>query len=126
MQKFLFSSFFLAIFAIRAIATEPLNKLPAIVIDTIYVSSGSLVVEYEVLRSFDQIHLTVQSSREQTSKGVSSPVFLSGNAGKGRTIVPISLKTDEVTSFNVFLSGGKFVNIEELENVFFVNQSFKN
>ena len=51
MKKINFS-ILIALFAIYANATKP-DKLPAVVIDTIYVSSGSLVVEYEVVRPLD-------------------------------------------------------------------------
>ena len=61
MKKFIFTVL-IASFAIHAIATDPNNKLPAIVIDSLYVSSGELIVEYEVLRPFEQIQLCVQSN----------------------------------------------------------------
>ena len=89
MKKLVFS-ILIALFAIRAMATTPMDKLPAIVIDTIYMSSGALVVEYEVLRPFDLISLNVQSSRSMTSRDA-KPVLLSGNTGKGRTSVPVIL-----------------------------------
>ena len=108
MKKLIFT-ILIALFAMYAKATEPLDKLPAIVIDTIYVSSGALVVEYEVLRPFDQVSLSVQSNWEQESRNV-KPVSLSGSIGKGRTSIPVSLKIDKVTQFNVSLSGGQFAN----------------
>ena len=90
MKKYILNIFLSAIFAVCVSATEPLDKLPAIVIDTIYISSGALVVEYEVLRPFDQISLRVQSSWEQATRDA-KPVLLSGNTGKGRTSVPVRL-----------------------------------
>ena len=101
MKKYVFS-ILTALFAIQAIATEPLDKLPAIVIDTLYETRGALVVEYEVLRPFDRVYLTVQKSWEQATKGV-MPVSLSGNPGKGKTSVPISLIADHLIQFNVFI-----------------------
>ena len=89
-------------------ATEP-GKLPAIVIDTLYMSSGNLVVEYEALRPFERISLSVRSSWESATKDA-KPVLLSGNKGKGKTSVPVHLITDEAIHFNVFLTGGQFVN----------------
>jgi len=109
MKKLISSIFLTILLVICANATEPLDKLPAIVIDTIYVSSGTLVIEYEVLRPFDQVGLSVQSSRNMAINDAKS-VFLSGNTGKGKIGVPISLKTDQATHFNVFLLGGQFVN----------------
>jgi len=108
MKKCVFS-ILIASFAIHAIATKP-GKLPAIVIDTLYEAKGSLVVEYEVLRSFDRVHIIVQPSNDQTVRGVNNPVSLSGNTGKNRTSVPISLMTDEATHFNVFITGGQFAD----------------
>jgi len=61
MKKLIFS-IFIASFAIRSMATTPVDKLAAIVIDTLYEARGVLVVEYEVFRSFDRVHLTVQAS----------------------------------------------------------------
>ena len=46
MKKFIASIFLIASFAVCAVATEPIDKLPAIIIDTIYVSSGVLVIEH--------------------------------------------------------------------------------
>ena len=89
MKKLIFS-ILIALFAIRSMATTPVDKLPAIVIDTLYEARGELIVEYEVLRSFDRVHLTVQSSNDQAVRGV-NPVSLSGNTGKSKTSVPISL-----------------------------------
>ena len=106
MKQFFLSIFLTASFAMNAVATDPLDKFPAIVIDTIYMSSGALVVEYEVLRQFDQIHMNIQASRSQTI----NPVLLSGNTGKGKTSIPVSLITDQATCFNVFLKGGQFAN----------------
>ena len=60
MKKLIFS-FLLASNAIYASATEP-SKLPAIIIDTLYHVSGTLVVEYEVFRPFEQVVLSVQAS----------------------------------------------------------------
>ena len=108
MKKIIFS-ILIATFAINAFATKPLDKLPAIVIDTIYVSSGALVIEYEALRPFNQISLSVQSSWEQATKNV-QPVLLSGSTGKSKASVPINLITDQPIHFNVFLTGGQFVN----------------
>ena len=108
MKKLIFS-ILIASFAIQVSATIPLDKLPAIVIDTIYVSSGALVVEYEVLRPFDQISLSVKSNRSM-SLNDAKPVLLSGNTGKRKTSLPVSLKADQATYFNVFLSGGEFLN----------------
>jgi len=88
MRKFVFSIFLSAMFAINAIATKP-GKLPAIVIDTLYEAKGSLVIEYEVIRSFDQISLNVQSSRSMALRD-DNPVLLSGNTGKGKTSVPVT------------------------------------
>ena len=105
MKKFVFS-ILIASFAIHATAKKT-GKLPAIVIDTLYEKQGALVVEYEVLRSFDRVHLTVQSSWEQTIKDV-IPILLSGNTGKGKANVAISLPTDEATHFNVCIAGHQF------------------
>ena len=88
MKKYVFS-ILIASFAIQAMATKP-SKLPAIVIDTLYMSAGSLVVEYEALRPFDRISLSVQSSWEPVTKN-EKPVILSGNPGKIRTRVPVDL-----------------------------------
>ena len=101
MKKFVFS-ILIASIAMCAIATEPVDKAPAIVIDTLYEARGALVIEYEVFRPFDRVLLTVPSSDDQMVRGV-HPVLLSGNTGKGRTSVPISLTTDEATNFNVFI-----------------------
>ena len=60
-MKKIISAFFLALFAIHAGATKP-SKLPAIVIDTLYHASGVLIVEYELIRPFEQVNLSVQSS----------------------------------------------------------------
>jgi len=38
------------------------------------------------------------------------PVLLSGNTGKSKTSVPISLSADEATHFNVFIAGGQFAD----------------
>jgi len=108
-MKKLILSILIASFAIRAIATEPLEKLPAIVIDTIYVSSGSLIVSYEVLRPFDHVSLTVQASWSMALKDA-KPVILSGSTGKGKASIPVGLTSDQVTHFNVFMTGGQFVN----------------
>jgi len=108
MKKLIFSVL-IAAHAIRAVATTPVDKLPAIVIDTLYEAKGSFVVEYEVLRPFDRVHLIVQPSNDQTVRGV-NPVLLSGNTGKSKTSVPISLATDEATHFNVFIAGGQFAD----------------
>ena len=102
-------SILIALFAICASATTPADKLPAIVIDTTYVSSEALVVEYEVIRPFDHINLIVQPSWKSATR-VANPVLLSGNTGKSKTSVPVSLTTDQVTHFKVFLSGGQFTN----------------
>jgi len=109
MKKLISSIFLSATFAVCANTTEPFDKLPAIIIDTMYVSSESLVIEYEILRPFDQVGLSVHSSRSMESRD-DKPVFLSGNVGKGRTSIPISLNSNQVTHFNVFLTGGQFVN----------------
>ena len=109
MKKLVFS-ILIALFAICASATTPADKLPAIVIDTMYVSSEALVVEYEVIRPFDHINLIVQPSWKSATR-VANPVLLSGNTGKGKTSVPISLITDQAVHFNVFISGRQFANI---------------
>jgi len=109
MKKLIFSIFLAATFAIHVNATEPMDKLPAIVIDTIYVSKEALVVEYEVIRQFDHISMSVRSSWSQTINGV-NPILLSGRVGKGKTNVPISLATDDAVHFNVFIAGHQFVN----------------
>ena len=57
MKKNVFS-ILIASFVIHATATTP-GKLSAIVIDTLYMSAGLLVIEYEVLRPFDRISLSV-------------------------------------------------------------------
>jgi hypothetical protein len=88
MKKLIFS-IFIASFAICAKATEPLDKLPAIVIDSFYEAQGALVIEYEMLRPFDRVHLTLQSSYGQALKGV-KPVLLSDSVEKGKTSVSIS------------------------------------
>jgi len=92
MKKFIFS-ILIASFAIHAIATTK-GKLPAILIDTLYMSAGSLVVEYVVLRPFDRISLSVQCSWETVTKDV-KPVLLSGSSGKGKTYVPVDLIIDQ-------------------------------
>ena len=86
MRKYLFS-FILALYAIHVSATTS-DKLPAFVIDTLYESGGTLVIEYEVLRPFDRVSLSVQSSWEQASKN-DKPVLLSCNVGKNKASVPV-------------------------------------
>ena len=120
MKKVIFS-ILIASFAIRVMATTPIDKLPAIVIDTLYEARGALVVEYEVFRPFDRVHLFVQPSYDQTVRGVNNPVSLLGNTGKRRTSVPISLMTDEATYFNVFIAGSQFADKSDtLKYDFFV------
>jgi len=111
MKKFVFSILIVS-FAIRAMATSPIDKWPAIVIDTIHVSSGALVIDYEVLRPFDHVNLTIQSSWSMALRDA-KPVLLSGNPGKGRTSVPVHLITDEAIHFNVFIAGGQFANRDD-------------
>ena len=96
--KKLILSILIASFAIRAIATEPLEKLPDIVIDTIYVSSESLIVAYEALRPFDHVSLTVQASWSMALKDA-KPVILSGSIGKGKASIPVSLLLFHVFCF---------------------------
>ena len=110
MKKLVFSILILSV-AISSFATDPL-KLPSIVIDTLYESKGALVIEYEVVRPFDQISLYVQSNWEQASNRV-KPVLLSGNTGKNKTSVPISLNSGQTTSINVSFNGGQFANLED-------------
>ena len=94
MKKLVFS-ILVATYTICANATEPVDRLPAIVIDTIYVSKETLVIEYEVLRPFDHVSLSVQSSRSMASREA-RPVLLSGNTGKGKTSVPVSLEQSKI------------------------------
>ena len=89
MKKLVFS-FLTVLFAVSAMATEPMDKLPAIVIDTIYMSSGTLVIEYEVFRPFDKVSLSVQASRSMALRDA-DPITLSGNIGKGKTSAPVSI-----------------------------------
>ena len=93
MKKLIFSIIFTAA-SMCAYSNEPIEKLPAIVIDTIYVSSESLVVEYEVFRPFDHVSLTVQSSRNAALSD-DKPVLLSGNTGKKKTSIPVGLQTEK-------------------------------
>ena len=89
MKKFLFTSFLIASFAIHAIATTPC-RLPAVAIDTLYMLSGALVVEYELIRPFDHISLGVGSNWVQASKDAKLVVLLSGNTGKSKVSVPVN------------------------------------
>ena len=61
------------------------------------------------MRPFDQVSLSVRSNRG-TSLRDAKPVLLSGNTGKGKTSVPVSLKNEQATQFDVFLTGGQFAN----------------
>ena len=90
MKKLSLSIFLTAFIAVSAVATEPVDRLPAIVIDTIYVSKDVLVVEYEVIRQFERISMSVQSSWAQTIKDV-NPVLLSGSTGKSVASANVSL-----------------------------------
>lgn len=114
MKKYLFSSFLIALFAISAIATEPC-KLPAIFIDTLYVSTGALQIEYEVIRPFDHVRVYVHSSWDLTSNEPKT-VLLNGNTGKGKVSVPVNLITDQATFFNVFITGEGFINKDDSTN----------
>lgn len=113
MKKLIFSILVMS-FTISAIATEPC-KLPAIIIDTLYESSGTLIIEYDVFKPFDHINLCVQSSWDLASDNV-NPVLLSGKTGKNKTSVPINLITGQAIHFNVFLTGEKFANKEDSIN----------
>jgi len=108
MKRVLYNSFLIASFAIHASAITP-TKMPAVHIDTLYVLSGKLVLEYEVIQPFDHVSFSVGSNWDQTIKGV-NPVLLSGNPGKDKISVPVNLIIDQVTHFNVSLTGLQFIN----------------
>jgi len=61
MKKIISNIVLSATFAVCANATDPSDKLPAIVIDTLYEASGALRVEYEVIRPLEHISLNVNS-----------------------------------------------------------------
>lgn len=96
-------SILIALFAINAGATTP-KKLSAIVIDTLYHASGSFIVEYDIVRPFEQICISVQSSWDLALKDA-KPVILTGSVGKGKVSFPINLITEQAMHFNVFISG---------------------
>jgi len=56
-----------------------------------------LVVEYDVVRPSDSISLSIQSSWDAAAKEA-KPVLLSGNPGKGKASVPVSLNQSSLKS----------------------------
>jgi len=84
------------------------TKPSAIWIDSVYVHSGTLIVQYNVVKPLDQVRLYVQKDDDmQTAKGV--PSILAGNTGKHIQTIPIDLIVGQPTGVNVILSGS-FVN----------------
>ena len=99
---FLMTVMFLATFEAKAAReTQP----SVFRIDTVYVSSGSLVIEYEVIKPLSQVALHVQQKM----------LAGKGNVGKHRSVVPVDLPVGQPTGINIFLSG-TFVNKEDSLN----------